>query len=164
MTESMTSRERVRRALTFQRPDRAPRDLWMLGTIPIKHRRRAGCAGREISHGLHACALRWHDKLADEWSAEAGANYATSPGGPRQPSPDYVGRYVDEWGCEWEVLEPGVVGEVIHPRLADWSDLASFSPPYELLENLDTSADTARSTSRPTSLCSVRPWWSRSSA
>ena len=45
-------------------------------------------------------------------------------GGPvDQATADYVGRYVDEWGSEWEVLEPGVVGEVINPRLADWADL-----------------------------------------
>ena len=33
----MTSRERVRRTLTFASPDRAPRDLWMLGTVPVWH-------------------------------------------------------------------------------------------------------------------------------
>ena len=35
MSDSMTSRERVRRTLTFESPDRAHRDLWMLGTVPV---------------------------------------------------------------------------------------------------------------------------------
>ena len=143
MNETMSGRERVRRALTFQQPDRAPRDLWMLGTIPINHKAELDALVEKYPMDFARAPLHWRDKLADEWSAGAGANYATSPGGPRQPSPDFVGRYVDEWGCEWEVLEPGVVGEVIHPRLADWSDLASFSPPYALLENMDTSQTSA---------------------
>ena len=65
--------------------------------------------------------------------------YATSPGGPRQPTPTFTGRYTDEWGCEWQVFEPGVVGEVIGPRLAEWSDFSDFAPPYELLEEIDLS-------------------------
>ena len=48
-----------------------------------------------------------------------------------------VGRYVDEWGSLWEVLEPGLVGEVIEPALADWSALVSYHLPYELLDELD---------------------------
>ena len=34
----MTSRERVQRTLTFQKPDRIPRDLWMLGGIAKYHK------------------------------------------------------------------------------------------------------------------------------
>jgi hypothetical protein len=44
------------------------------------------------------------------------------------------GRYLDEWGCTWQVSEPGVTGEVVVPRLADWDDLAGFSPPWDYLE------------------------------
>jgi uroporphyrinogen decarboxylase len=139
MQETMTGRERVTRTLTYRQPDRVPRDLWMLGTIPIQHGAELDALVKKYPMDFVRAPLRWQDKLADEWSAGAGANYATSPGGPRQPSPDFVGRYVDEWGSEWEVLEPGVVGEVIRPHLANWADLRSFSPPYALLENLDIS-------------------------
>jgi uroporphyrinogen-III decarboxylase len=54
-----------------------------------------------------------------------------------------VGRYIDEWGSEWEVLEPGLVGEVIQPALADWSGLDSYIPPDELLDDLDVSPSLA---------------------
>jgi hypothetical protein len=36
----MTGRERVTRALEFQRPDRAPRDLWALGAGVIPGRQQ----------------------------------------------------------------------------------------------------------------------------
>lgn len=50
-----------------------------------------------------------------------------------------VGRYVDEWGSGWEILEPGVVGEVKAPALVDWSALDSFAVPDEILAGLDLS-------------------------
>jgi len=50
-----------------------------------------------------------------------------------------VGTYVDEWGCVWQVAEPGVVGEVKEPPLADWLALAHFEPPWEILEEADFS-------------------------
>lgn len=48
-----------------------------------------------------------------------------------------VGTYVDEWGCPFEVGEPGVIGEVKEPPLADWSEFSQFKPPYEILDNAD---------------------------
>ena len=38
----MTSRERVTKALRFEHPDRAPRDLWMLPGIQMLHAGRVG--------------------------------------------------------------------------------------------------------------------------
>ncbi len=37
-SEAMTGRERVQRALTFRRPDRAPRDLWTVPGIEMFRR------------------------------------------------------------------------------------------------------------------------------
>ena len=53
--------------------------------------------------------------------------------------PGVVGEYVDAWGCLWRVSEPGVIGEVKGPPLADWSALASYTPPWELLREADLS-------------------------
>ncbi len=147
MPDTMTSRERVRRTLTFESPDRAPRDLWMLGTVPVwRGEELAGVLGRYPTDFARA-PLTYRKqpepsagKSHEMKQVEANPLYATSPGGPRQPTPTFTGRYVDEWGCQWEVLEPGVVGEVIGPRLADWSDFANFAPPYELLDEIDLSA------------------------
>ena len=144
MQETMTPRERVRRALTFQSPDRAPRDLWMLSTIPVWHREELEAVVAKYPMDFARAPLAWLSQprsapstVGSTESTKPSPHYATSPGGPRQPSPTFVGRYVDEWGCEWEVLEPGVVGEVIRPRLADWADLPAFAPPYELLDEID---------------------------
>ncbi|MDR0473940.1 MAG: hypothetical protein LBH43_09770 [Treponema sp.] len=51
-----------------------------------------------------------------------------------------VGRYTDGWGCVWEVLEPGVCGEVkSHPLENDWQGLDKFKPPYDILKKMDYS-------------------------
>lgn len=151
MSESMTPRERVHRALTFRHPDRAPRDLWMLGSVPVQHKDELAdvLARYPMDFARAPVTYRKRPKDGDPAKSEAiqalerDPHYATSPGGPRQPTPTYVGRYIDEWGCEWQVLEPGAVGEVIRPRLADWSDLASFSPPTDLLDEIDVGSSYA---------------------
>lgn len=54
MPDTMTSRERVRRTLTFESPDRAPRDLWMLGTVPVwRGEELAGVLGRYPTDFAH---------------------------------------------------------------------------------------------------------------
>ena len=75
MPDAMTGRERVRRSLTFQNPDRAPRDLWMLGTIPILHRADLDALVEKYPMDFVRAPLHWRDKLADEWSAEADDNF-----------------------------------------------------------------------------------------
>ena len=127
----MTPRERVYRALTFRGPDRSPRDLWMLGAIPLRHKEQLAelLAQYPLDFARAPVTYRKQAQSAAMQALEQDPHYATSPGGPRQPSPDFVGRYVDEWGCEWQTLEPGAVGEVIRPRLAGWSELSTFSPP-----------------------------------
>ena len=80
----MTSHERVRRALEFGRPDRAPRQLWKLPIVWREHPKEA----------VEAFTKRWP------------ADIAGAPGGNpeaakrfTQGDPYAVGEYVDEWGC-----------------------------------------------------------------
>ncbi len=144
MTDTMTSRERVRRTLTFESPDRAPRDLWMLGTVPVLYGDELADVLSRYPTDFARAPLTYRKqpdsslkKAAEMVEMEENPLYATSPGGPRQPTPTFTGKYVDEWGCEWEVLEAGNVGEVIGPRLADWDNFRSFSPPHDLLDEID---------------------------
>lgn len=113
----MTSRERVRAALTFSNPDRPPRDLWPLPYISLFRKaeleallsRFPGDFGRpELSPGSDDLDLK---KL------------------------ELPGSYRDEWGSIWHVGEPGVIGEVKQPILNDWSAFPSFQPPRESLRN-----------------------------
>ena len=57
---------------------------------------------------------------------DAGLQYLATPG-----------TYTDDWGSVWELAEPGIVGEVRRPALADWSALANYQPPWHLVHNRD---------------------------
>jgi len=50
-----------------------------------------------------------------------------------------AGTYVDEWGSTWRLAEPGIVGEVKQPALADWSALDGYQPPWDLVRKRDLS-------------------------
>ncbi len=118
----------------------------MLGTIPVWHGDELADVLSRYPTDFARAPLTYRKqpeaslrKAAEMIEIEENPLYATSPGGPRQPTPTFTGNYVDEWGCEWLVYEPGVVGEVIGPPLEDWAEFASFSPPYELLDEIDLS-------------------------
>ncbi len=80
----MTPRERVYRALTFRGPDRAPRDLWMLGAIPLRHKEQLADLLAQYPLDF-ACVPVTHRKQAQSVAMQAlekDLHYATSPGGP----------------------------------------------------------------------------------
>lgn len=121
----MTPKERVIRALEFRQPDRAPRDLWHL----------PGVAQNRAAE-LDAMLARYPIDFAQPVFRYGAPARACG-------TPDRVGTYTDEWGCVWSVAEDGVVGEVkLHP-LEDWSALATFAPPWEVLEGADASETNA---------------------
>jgi uroporphyrinogen decarboxylase len=144
--DTMASRERVRRALTFQGPDRAPRDLWMLGTIPAWHRAELDAVLERFPPDFVRAPLSWgKSQRAVRLQGEMARNtkeLGSVVVGAKDAHTDalegcLVGRYTDEWGSEWRVLEPGVCGEVTKPALADLSRLDSFTAPHEILDGLD---------------------------
>ncbi|HMN61633.1 MAG TPA: hypothetical protein PJ988_14775, partial [Anaerolinea sp.] len=110
-----TGRERVIAALTFQHPDRPPRDLWALPYISLFRQAEL-------------------DALLAEFPMDIGG-IQLSPGSSNEDAERYgqIGSYLDEWGSLWRVAEPGVIGEVKRPALADWADLDSYEPPWHLL-------------------------------
>ncbi len=117
----MIGRERVIRALRFEHPDRAPRHLWTLPGVPLF---------RAVE--LAALRARFPEDIA-------GPDVQYGRGERARGVPNQVGAYTDEWGCGWEVLQPGVIGEVKHAPLDDWAALAHYRPPYEILDNADFS-------------------------
>ncbi len=123
----MDSRERVRRALRFETPDRAPRELWALPGIGLFRQPE-----------LDAMLARFPEDIAAPALVHGGGpdiRYGT--GRRSRGTPALVGTYVDEWGCPFTVAEPGVIGEVKAPPLADWSALDHLTPPDEILRDLD---------------------------
>lgn len=117
----MTSRERVWKALRFEGPDRAPRDLWALAGVTNHRKDEYEEMLRKFPGDFTGPRLRYGESSL------------------RRGTVAEVGTYTDEWGCEWTVAEPGVCGEVKHPPLADWSALGSWNPPWELLDGADFS-------------------------
>jgi len=113
-----TSRMRVLRALEFDRPDRVPRNMWDLPIARIQH-------GDEA---IEALRRRWPDDFG-------------SPNVTNQPLQSLcrgdayaIGESVDEWGCVFESVQAGVIGEVKHPMIDDWSKLDDLRPPVEALQ------------------------------
>jgi len=121
MSYSITSRERVIKALRFESPDRAPRDLWYLPGIRMY---------REAE--LEALLAQYPPDFA-------GPAFRYGPSKRARGVPNEVGTYVDEWGAVWEVAEPGIIGEVKQAPLDDWGALATYQPPWEMLEGADFS-------------------------
>ncbi len=117
----MESRERVIRALRFQRPDRAPRDLWLLPGVTLFRQEQ-----------VRAVQARFPSDFT-------GPDATYGRGERAQGTPNLRGRWVDEWGCVWEAAEDGVIGEVKGPPLADWSALDTYRLPHEVLRNADLS-------------------------
>ena len=117
----MTPRERVKAALTFNNPDRPPRDVWALPYVSLFQKEQFDDLLEKYPMDIGASQLSpgWNDKVVDA-AAKAG-------------------RYVGDWGSVWQVGEPGVIGEVVEPVLADWSKLDGFKPPWHLIRQRDLS-------------------------
>ncbi|HIC89994.1 MAG TPA: hypothetical protein EYP04_11420 [Anaerolineae bacterium] len=109
----MNGRERVRRAVTFQRPDRIPTDLW---TLP----------GTWTRHGNELRAL------LKRYPVDFGStNYHDPFNSPRLYEP---GDYVDPWGVGWRNVMPGILGMPVEHPLEDYANLNSYESPYHLLD------------------------------
>lgn len=115
----MDGRERVIRTLRFEKPDRAPRHLWYWPGIEMFRKDE-----------LDAVQARYPDDIC-----LVDVPYGKSK--REKGIPNVVGTYIDPWGCEWIAGESGVIGEVKNPQITDWSKLDNYSPPYELLDNVD---------------------------
>jgi len=147
----MTNRERVRRTLAFQPVDRVPRDLWLQ---PMTQRQRSADVDaflRRFPSDIARAPIHWGESrqacilsLQDQ-AAGADADASTGVGvGAEEFRSEFaarclVGTFRDEWGSEWRSLEAGVIGEVSKPAIEDWSQLAAYEPPYEILDGLDVS-------------------------
>ena len=118
----MTGRERVRRTLGFQTPDRVPRELWALPGV-----------ARYRADEVEALLARFPSDFAGPEVTYGAATRA-------QGTEADVGTYVDAWGCPFTVMEPGVIGEVKDPPLADIAALDRLRPPDEILDEADFSS------------------------
>ncbi|MFA7691859.1 MAG: uroporphyrinogen decarboxylase family protein [Candidatus Hydrogenedentales bacterium] len=96
------SKELVWRTLRFENPERIPRQLWYLPWAELYH--------QEELNRIQQC---YPDDIL--WAP----NYYDDPL-PTQGDSTAIGRYIDEFGCEFINIQEGVIGEVKNPQILDW--------------------------------------------
>ena len=116
-----TSRELVQQTLSFGYPARVPRQLWLLPWANIHHPKMV----QKIQH-------RFPDDIV---SAPAALTRPLQTAGDAYT----VGRYVDEWGCVFDNIQAGMIGEVKQPLLKNWDERELIRLPRERL-SLDREA------------------------
>jgi hypothetical protein len=124
------SRQLVYETLGFENPSRVPRQLWELPWASMHHPEQLRRIKRDFPDDITVTPV------GDGRTAEAFQTREADPHG----DPFRVGRYVDVWGCTFENLQPGVVGEVKQPPVsADWTGLDELKAP-ELCLRVDRDA------------------------
>lgn len=108
----MTSHERVKKALTFDSPDRVPRDLWILPLSFRKYKKQIELIQKKYPLDMDSPFNHIGGKMYEE------------------------GTYVDEWGCKFQNIQKGVMGEVKKPLIKRWSDIRKVTPPYNTLDKM----------------------------
>ena len=113
-----TSRELVSAALTFQRPTRIPRQTWMLPVFTDKYPQ----ATAELKQAFPPDVMRISSEdIYNPSPRISGDCFA-------------VGNYIDEWGCCFENIQYGVIGEVRTPMVPEEDEFFDrVKPPYETL-------------------------------
>lgn len=145
----MTSRERVIKALNFDMPDRMPINVWVLPYAATHH--------PEILKQIQC-------EFPDD-TLRAGSVY--SPSLRVKGDPYEEGYYTDEWGCVFESIQSGAIGEVRNPlleNLDDWQ--VRVQPPDEILPKGVSLQDAVDGVNRQVdatdkfviSGCCARPW------
>ena len=130
----MTSRERVSKALNFDRPDRTPRDLWWLPAVEMTQKEELENILKRIPMDIDTPKY-----TVGQSERQKGQSTILVPGSNPPASLPKKGNYTDEWGSVWRVAEDGLMGEVKEPILDDLYKIGRFSPPWEYLETTDLS-------------------------
>lgn len=99
----MNSRELVLKTLSFAKPERAPRQLWLLPWAQNHYPDDVSRINSDFPPDITGASAQWK----------------VYP--PVKGNPFEVGEYTDEWGCVFQNIQPGVIGEVKDPIVKDWN-------------------------------------------
>jgi hypothetical protein len=111
----MTSREIVRKTLTFDHPSRVPRQLWLLPWATDRYPEELARIQKRFPDDLLNAPPFYREAL-------------------RVQGDEYTpGIFVDEWGCRFENRQKGLIGEVKEPLVNDWSEVDKVRIPRERL-------------------------------
>ena len=129
--DQLTSRELVKRTLDFQAPPRLPRQMWLLPWAESRYPEEVERIQTAFPQDITTIPFLCSEPV---------------PGGGNAHS---VGTFVDAWGCEFENLQDGIIGQVKSPQLKDWSEAGAIRFPRERLDvELDAVADFCRGTEK----------------
>jgi len=107
-----SSKQVIIDTVTFQKPARLARDLWVLPG-----------AGKKFASTLR--------RLQEQFPSDfAGDGFQDLMGGLRLFE---AGSFTDPWGCGWENQTPGILGQVRHFPLNDWDNLKNYKAPLHLI-------------------------------
>ncbi len=143
---SQTPREVMRKTFTFDCPD------------------RLGCCIFALPSFIWSRPAD-HAAIMEEFPADC--EWAPAPYEPSSclsGDPFLEGIYVDEWGCVFTNINPGMIGEVKTPLIPELEDLTGLRPPYELLPKDEAAAiarvnEFCRNTDKFVFAgCNPRPW------
>jgi len=116
----MTGRERIRRTLEFETPDRVARHLWKLPGIDMFRQ-----------DDLKAVLGKYPEDIA---IIDFNYGQGKKTKGERFRRDEVA---TDEWGCRWWAAEDGVAGEVKEPPIKEMSEVEQLEAPYEILEGAE---------------------------
>ena len=143
---TQTSRDLVKRALRFETPERIPRQLWALPWAREHHPDTLAGVERDFPSDFSGPASPY------------------APSSRAKGNAYELGEYIDEWGCVFDNIQRGVIGEVKQPLLNDLADWHSVKAPYEMLA-FDSAQARARiakeceaSSKFMMASCCPRPW------
>lgn len=141
-----TPREIVTKCLTFNRPERVPRDMWILPWAELHYPKQVAKIVRDFPNDIVKAGYEY-----PHLPIEKGDRYA-------------IGYCTDAWGCEFRNIQAGIIGEVETPIISDISDWKSVKPPYaQFSENRSEALDEINRFCTETEQfvianCCPRPW------
>jgi hypothetical protein len=110
-----TSRQLVYKTLEFNKPERIPRQLWCLPW-----------ANEHYPDTVSQLQSMFPDDIV--MSPPSLLKPVQTTGNAYK-----VGTYIDEWGCTFQGIHNGIVGEVKTPLIQSWSDMGKLRVPEEFL-------------------------------
>ncbi|MEN8256170.1 MAG: methyltransferase, partial [Verrucomicrobiota bacterium] len=111
----MTSRELVYKTLEFNKPSRVPRQMWVLPWATEQYPVEVAKIQADFPDDIVSAPAVYKEPLKT-----VGQQFA-------------VGTYTDEWGCVYQNLHSGIVGEVKDPLVKEWEDVEKVRVPEERL-------------------------------
>jgi uroporphyrinogen decarboxylase len=128
---TVTPRQLVKQALEFTSPSRLPRQMWLLPWASKRYPEDVTRLERDFPSDIVVVPIFCSEPV---------------PGGGNAHT---VGTFVDAWGCTFQNLQEGIIGQVKQPLVTDWSQADRIRFPRERLAvDRDRIAEFCRTTDR----------------